>query len=217
MRAGAMSGSAFLMTTSFPKPVMAQTATLDPSMLTAGARLTGDVPPSNITRLGLYHQPVEAYRSWLADPENVHFLDVRTFDEYIFVGHIPIAQNVPFVFPVYTRPEPGAVSGSTSAIPPGCSGEPNEEFVATVAAYFAPGDHIIAYCATGARAAMAIDALADSGFSNVYNLVTGLEGSRVDDPDSVHHGKHMRNGWKNSGLPWTYSFDPDLIETGQRP
>ncbi len=25
------------------------------------------------------------------------------------------------------------------------------------------------------------------------------------------HGKHMRNGWKNAGLPWGYDFHLDLM------
>ena len=35
-----------------------------------------------------------------------------------------------------------------------------------------------------------------------------MEGGRVDDPDSVFDGMRMKNGWKNSGLPWTYDLDP---------
>jgi hypothetical protein len=31
------------------------------------------------------------------------------------------------------------------------------------------------------------------------------------DPGSVYHGKHMRNGWKNMGLPWGYDFHPGLM------
>ena len=45
----------------------------------------------------------------------------------------------------------------------------------------------------------------------VYNIVNGFEGDRVDDPGSVYHGKHMRNGWKNLGLPWGYEHHPDLM------
>jgi hypothetical protein len=33
----------------------------------------------------------------------------------------------------------------------------------------------------------------------------------LDDPGSVYHGKHMRNGWKDAGLPWGYEFHPDLM------
>ena len=58
---------------------------------------------------------------------------------------------------------------------------------------------------------MAVNQLAAAGFVCVYNIVNGLEGDRVDDPGSVYHGKHMRNGWKNAGLPWGYAFHPDLM------
>ncbi len=33
---------------------------------------------------------------------------------------------------------------------------------------------------------------------------------KVKDPDSVFHGKRMRNGWKNS-VPWVYDIDPEKI------
>ena len=55
---------------------------------------------------------------------------------------------------------------------------------------------------------MAIDQLAAAGFTNAYNVLDGMEGSRVDDADSVFDGMRMKNGWKNSGLPWTYDIDP---------
>ena len=48
---------------------------------------------------------------------------------------------------------------------------------------------------------MAVNALADAGLTNVYNIVNGFEGDRVDDPGSVYHGKHRGNGWKNLGFP----------------
>ena len=46
---------------------------------------------------------------------------------------------------------------------------------------------------------------------NVYNVMDGMEGDRVDDPGSINHGKLMKNGWKNSGAPWTYDVNPELI------
>ena len=66
-------------------------------------------------------------------------------------------------------------------------------------------------CATGGRGAMAANQLAKAGYTNVYNIINGLEGDRVNDPGSAYHGKRMRNGWKNCGLPWTYDFDADLL------
>lgn len=38
-----------------------------------------------------------------------------------------------------------------------------------------------------------------------------MEGDLVDDPGSAYHGKRMRNGWKNAGLPWTYDLDIDRM------
>jgi hypothetical protein len=40
-----------------------------------------------------------------------------------------------------------------------------------------------------------------------------MEGNKVDDPKSVYRGRRMRNGWKNSGRPWTYEINPELMWT----
>ena len=58
---------------------------------------------------------------------------------------------------------------------------------------------------------MAIHLLAEAGFTNAYNILDGMEGGKVDDPDSVFHGMRMKNGWKNSGLPWSYDLDPERM------
>jgi rhodanese-related sulfurtransferase len=65
-------------------------------------------------------------------------------------------------------------------------------------------------CRSGGRSALAVNQLAKAGFVNVYNIIDGMEGDNVDDPGSVYHRKRMRNGWKNSGLPWTYDLSPQL-------
>ena len=58
---------------------------------------------------------------------------------------------------------------------------------------------------------MAINVLAKAGFTNAYNITDGMEGSKVEDPENVYFGKRMKNGWKNSGMPWTYTLDPEKI------
>jgi rhodanese-related sulfurtransferase len=165
-----------------------------------------EIPASNKTSLGLYAMPDEAYDMWKADPDRVKFLDVRTFEEYVFGGHVEMAKNVPLVFPRYD-PEGPSMPGR----PPGCSGELNPDFVAKVKEAFAPDDTILVMCATGGRGAMGVNMLAQAGFTHVYNIVNGFEGDRIDDPGSVYHGKHMRNGWKNMGPPCGYDFHPDLM------
>ncbi len=76
-----------------------------------------EVPPTNQTTLGLYATPQEAYDMWKANPGWIHIVDVRTFEEYIFGGHVEMAKNIPLVFPRYDPAGP-----SMPGRPPGCSG-----------------------------------------------------------------------------------------------
>jgi rhodanese-related sulfurtransferase len=174
---------------------------------------TPQVPDTNRTTLGLYVTPREAYEMWKANPDGVTVLDVRTFEEYIFGGHAEMARNVPLVFPKFQKAtdNKAAANPAPGGRPAGCTGEFNPDFVAAVRGFCSPTDTILAMCATGGRGAMAVNELAKAGFTNVYNIINGFEGDRVDDPGSVYHGKHMRNGWKNLGVPWGYDFDPDLM------
>jgi hypothetical protein len=50
------------------------------------------LPKEKQTALGLYVIPKEAYDKWKGDPEKVKILDVRTNEEFLFVGHAPMAQ-----------------------------------------------------------------------------------------------------------------------------
>ena len=58
---------------------------------------------------------------------------------------------------------------------------------------------------------MAVNLLAKAGFTHVYNITDGMEGDAVKDPNSVFVGQRLVNGWKNSGLPWTYKLTPDRM------
>jgi rhodanese-related sulfurtransferase len=162
-----------------------------------------DVPEKKQTSLGLYVTAREAYEMWKAAPDAVHIIDVRTPEEYVFVGHATMARNIPLVFMRYQwdaeKDEPVV--------------EPNAAFVARVQALHAPGDTLLLICRSGGRSAWAVNFLAKAGFTNAYNVIDGTEGDKVDDRGSAFHGKRMRNGWKNSGSPWTYDCDPDLLWT----
>ena len=54
------------------------------------------LPEQKQTVLGLYVTAKEAYQMWLADKNKIKMLDVRTPEEYIFVGHASMAYNIPF-------------------------------------------------------------------------------------------------------------------------
>ncbi len=161
------------------------------------------------TKLGLYVTAKEAYDMWRADPEKVKILDVRTLAEYVFVGHPPMAFSIPAFFQTHRWNAEAEMFGMV----------PNPDFVSQVRKWAEAGDTILVTCRSGERAAMAINLLADAGFTKVYNIVDGMEGGLVKDPESVFNGRRMKNGWENSGLPWTYEIDleriwiPDNLET----
>jgi rhodanese-related sulfurtransferase len=88
---------------------------------------------------------------------------------------------------------------------------PNPAFLSDVTAAAKPGETILVTCRSGSRSAIAVNLLARAGFTNVYNIIDGMEGDLVTDPDSVFVGMHLKNGWKLSGLPWTYDVDPARV------
>jgi len=55
------------------------------------------------------------------------------------------------------------------------------------------------------------DKSAKEGFTRAYNILDGFEGAKVTDPESYFVGKRMVNGWENSGNPWGYDGNSDLL------
>ena len=162
---------------------------------------TPEVPERKRTSLGLYLTAQQAYAMWNAEPEGVRVLDVRTPEEYIFVGHAEMARNIPLAFVEY--------EWNTDKDEPVVRANP--DLVSHVMSLFQPTDVLLVMCRSGGRSAVAVNALANVGFEHVYNVIDGFEGDTVDDPTSAFHGKRMKNGWKNAGAPWTYDCDPELL------
>jgi rhodanese-related sulfurtransferase len=177
---------------------LALSCLLIPALAVAAGGPDASVPPDKQTTLGLYLTAAEAYEKWKADPEGVKILDVRTPDEWLFVGHAEMAWNVPFMLQQYRWDDSGKKLRMT----------PNPDFLAGVTALFKPADTVLVMCRSGNRSAPAVNAMAKAGFTHVYNVIDGMEGDLVNDPASPDHGKRMKNGWKNAGLPWTYALDP---------
>lgn len=171
-----------------------------PPFVSANTASGNEVPERKRTTLGLYVTAAEAYEMWLSAADTVKVIDVRTPEEYAFVGHPEMSWNIPIAFVTYQRKDSRFEYGSRM----------NPDFVAHVLEVAAPTDVLLVTCRSGGRSAMAVNALAAAGFKNVYNIVDGVEGDKVHDPDSVFDGKRMRNGWKNSA-PWVYSIDPEKV------
>ncbi|TAY05203.1 rhodanese-like domain-containing protein [Rhizobium leguminosarum] len=162
---------------------------------------TAALPKEKQTILGLYITAAEAYKLWEAAPETVKILDVRTPEEFLFVGHPAMAWNIPIALQTHEwDPTKTALRM-----------KPTTDFVTRVKEMANPSETILATCRSGGRGAMAVNMLAKAGFSNVYNIVDGVEGDLVEDAASVFHGKRMKNGWKNAGLPWAYDLDSNKM------
>lgn len=153
------------------------------------------------TTLGKYATAAEAYEMWKANPEKVKVLDCRIPEEYAFVGHAPMAYNVPSK--VWTGKWDNEKKDYVLA--------DNPDFVAQVKKLFALDDTILVMCRSGHRSAPSVNKLAEAGFTNVYNIIDGFEGDKISDEDSYYKGKRMKNGWKNSPAPWTYDLDAKLL------
>jgi hypothetical protein len=61
------------------------------------------LPEGKRTTLGLYVTAAEAYEKWKAAPDKVNIIDVRTPEEFAFVGHPEMAWNIPLAFVTYQR------------------------------------------------------------------------------------------------------------------
>jgi rhodanese-related sulfurtransferase len=149
------------------------------------------IPESKQTVLGLYVTSAEAYEKWKAAPDKVKVLDVRTPEEFIFVGHPEMAACVPLGFQSYRWDEQKGFYDL----------DVNPHFVAMVRERFDPDETLLLLCRSGGRSAMAVNILVQAGFTDAWNIIDGMEGDMDD-------GKRTKNGWKNADLPWTYEVDP---------
>lgn len=177
--------------------------TLSCLLLLSGLAVAAGVPesPKKQTKLGKYVTAAEAYALYQKDKDHTAILDVRTPEEYDLIGHPDMAKNIPIML------RTGAFDAAGKRYPLA----PNKDFVSLVEKAFPKNEQLIVMCRSGDRSAMAANVLADAGFTNVYTMVDGFEGDKVGDKSDPHFGQRSRDGWKNSGNPWTYDLDPALV------
>jgi rhodanese-related sulfurtransferase len=153
------------------------------------------------TEAGKYVTALEAYEMWKANPDKIKVLDCRITQEYVFVGHAAMAYNIP------SKLWTGKWDGEKKDY----ELQDNPDFELAAKSKFSQTDTILVMCRSGHRSAASVNRLTKAGFTNVYNIVDGFEGDKIKDEESYLDGKRMKNGWKNSGAPWTYDLDPKLI------
>jgi rhodanese-related sulfurtransferase len=141
----------------------------------------------------IFAQPVEEISSqkafqMLKNP-STYLIDVRSIAEYVFVGHPEMAYNIPLMF--WNEEQQDFIS--------------NENFLSDIGSRFKKDDILIFICRSGGRSFSAATKAKQSGFLNVFSINEGFEG------ENDEKGYRTVNGWKNSGLPYTYRENRELI------
>jgi rhodanese-related sulfurtransferase len=104
-------------------------------------------------------------------------IDVRTNEEYGYVGHVPGSPLVQW--------QSGAALVK------------NPRFAKELAAKAGKSDIILLLCRSGKRSAAAAEAATRAGFTRVFNIRDGFEGEITGDGQRGSTG-----GWRHNGLPW---------------
>lgn len=120
--------------------------------------------------------PVEAWK--LVSSGEALLVDVRTAEERKFVGLVPDSIHVPWAT--------------------GTALTRNPRFVRDLENKVGKTATVLMLCRSGKRSALAAEAAAKAGFTNVFNVLEGFEG---DLDDQQRRGSF--NGWRHAGLPWT--------------
>lgn len=163
--------------------------------------------PKKQTPWGLYVTAKEAYDMKSAGPDKLLLVDVRDPIEIMFTGFSDaVDANVPFLLS-----NPGAWNDKKSVF----LMERNPDFVAGIEKALATrglnkAAPVILMCRSGGtRGAPSANALHGLGFERVYVVVDGFEGSTVK--DNPNGPWRLKNGWKNSGLPWSYALNREKM------
>lgn len=135
------------------------------------------------------------------------FIDVRDPVEIMFIGFTDaVDRNVPFQLVDRTRwnEKKGVFAMDI-----------NDGFVAQVDQALADkgldrDSLIITMCRSGsARGKPSAEYLLERGFPNVKYVENGFQGSTVKQGEK--QGMRVKNGWQNSGLPWSPKANPEKI------
>ena len=157
---------------------------------------------ANKEHLGGDLTPEEAYAMMKKDPEHVFLVDCRTRAEYQLVGHPENSYNIPLRFLSTTVGKKGYVEVD------------NPNFGKDLLDRFNPEtDTLIILCRSGNRSCAACNEAIKAGFKEdkVFNMKGGFEGDKNKNKDSMYYGQRWGGGWRNEGLPWTYSMDQKLM------
>ena len=113
----------------------------------------------------------------LFSQEQALLVDVRSFEERKFVGHVPGSLHVPWAT--------------------GTALTRNPRFVRELEAKVGKETPVLLLCRSGKRSALAAEAASKGGLSLVFNVLEGFEGEI-----NANGQRGTEDGWRFGGLPW---------------
>ena len=123
--------------------------------------------------------PTEAL-TFLQENSGARLVDVRSKAEWSWVGRIPGAVEIEWLF-----------------FP---SMQANPDFLEHLSLKVPKESPVMFICRSGVRSNQAAIAALESGYVNCFNVLEGFEG----DKDANGH-RGVQGGWKAAGLPWVQS------------
>ena len=163
--------------------------------------------PKMQTPWGLYLTSTEAYEMKQADGAGILFVDVRDPIEIMFTGFTDVVDaNVPFMLADRSKwnpKKPVFLMARNPDFEPGIA-------KALSARGLTKDAPVILMCRSGGtRGAPSAKALEGKGYGRVYVVVDGFEGGTLK--SGPRRSWRLKNGWKNSGLPWSYKLNKEKM------
>jgi rhodanese-related sulfurtransferase len=164
------------------------------------------LPAGKRTPQGLYATSLEAYERLRRLGDRGTLIDIRTRAEVAFLGMPSLAKaNIPYLFvDLETWDDERDMFRMV----------PNGRFVQDVDALMKElgldkDSPVYLICRSGSRSAKAARLLHANGYTQVYTVTDGFEGDKAK--SGPQKGQRVVNGWKNSGLPWTYKLPKEAM------
>lgn len=163
--------------------------------------------PKKQTTWGHYVDSKETYEMKQKFGDQMLLVDVRDPIEIMFTGFTDIADiNIPFKLADRSKWNPQK---------PVFAMVVNPNFEREIAAALEErglSKHvpIVIMCRSGGtRGAPATRLLENKDYKNVYVVTDGFEGGTIKDGEKKNW--RLKNGWKNSGLPWSYKLNKEKM------
>lgn len=163
--------------------------------------------PKRQTAWNLYVDSREAYDMKQKLGDQMLFIDVRDPIEIMFTGFTDVVDiNIPFKL---------ANRSAWNPKKPVFLMEVNPNFEQEIAAALEARGltkevPVVIMCRSGGtRGAPATKYLEKKGYKQVYVVTDGFEGGKIKEGERKNW--RLKDGWKNSGLPWSYKLNKEKM------